>query len=241
MQNPRGPIKYVDENDVTRLTLKSRSARAPGSNFPHVDEISHRKGQRYLTIVVDHHTGRLVWAVSGHDRKSVEAFLDALGRERWKQIELVSADMASWISGPLAASSRTAAPTPAACGSRPRASSGVLLAHGRVLPHRPAREPQVKAPWPDWVSYRPNMVWGYDLTSFPAAAVQALAIVGRKWIDWLLCPEATSLQVQVLFTRALDAEGLLEGIVGRSERLADPAAPTQTSRSCSPFLTTGRR
>ena len=26
------------------------------------DEISIRKGQKYLTVVVDHHTGRLVWA-----------------------------------------------------------------------------------------------------------------------------------------------------------------------------------
>jgi putative transposase len=104
----------------------------------------------------------------------------------------------------------------------------VLLAHGRVLPHRPAREPRLQTPWPTWVSYRPNQVWGHDLTAFPAARTQALAIVdlvSRKWIDWLLCPEASSLQVQVLFTRALDAEGLLEGIVGRADALADPAAP----------------
>ncbi len=67
-----------------------------------IDEISHRKGQRYLTVVVDHHTGRLVWAAPGRDRQSVEAFLDALGPERCAQLELVSADMASWISGPIA-------------------------------------------------------------------------------------------------------------------------------------------
>jgi transposase len=67
-----------------------------------IDEISHRKGQRYLTVVVDHHTGRLVWAAAGRDRKTVEAFLDQLGEERCKQIELVSCDMASWISGPVA-------------------------------------------------------------------------------------------------------------------------------------------
>jgi transposase len=67
-----------------------------------IDEISHRKGQRYLTIVVDHHTGRLVWAAAGRDRKTVLAFFDALGEERCKQIELVSCDMASWIAGPVA-------------------------------------------------------------------------------------------------------------------------------------------
>ena len=67
-----------------------------------IDEISHRTGQRYLTVVVDHDSGRLVWAAAGRDRKTVEAFLDALGEERCKQLELVSCDMASWIAGPVA-------------------------------------------------------------------------------------------------------------------------------------------
>jgi transposase len=65
------------------------------------DEISVRKGQRYLTVVVCHDTGRLVWANPGRDRKTVEKFLDLLGSERCKQIELVSCDMAEWITGPL--------------------------------------------------------------------------------------------------------------------------------------------
>jgi transposase len=67
-----------------------------------IDEISHRKGQRYLTVVVDHDSGRLVWAAAGRDRKTVEAFFDALGEHRCKQIELVSCDMAGWIAGPVA-------------------------------------------------------------------------------------------------------------------------------------------
>lgn len=66
-----------------------------------VDEISHRKGQRYLTVVVDHDSGRLVWASPGRDRKTVEAFLDKLGEDRCKQVELVSCDMAAWITGPV--------------------------------------------------------------------------------------------------------------------------------------------
>ena len=67
-----------------------------------IDEISHRTGQRYLTVVVCHDTGRLVWAGAGRDRQTVERFLDELGEERCKQVELVSCDMAGWIAGPIA-------------------------------------------------------------------------------------------------------------------------------------------
>ena len=67
-----------------------------------IDEIAHRSGRRYLTVVVCHDTGRLVWAAAGRDRRTVEAFLDALGEERCKQIELVSCDMAAWIAAPIA-------------------------------------------------------------------------------------------------------------------------------------------
>jgi transposase len=66
-----------------------------------VDEISIRKGQRYLTVVVDHDTGRLVWAGPGRDKPTVLKFLDLLGKERCNQIKLVSCDMASWITGPV--------------------------------------------------------------------------------------------------------------------------------------------
>ena len=67
-----------------------------------IDEISHRKGQRYLTVVVCHDSGRLVWAAPGRDRRTVEAFLDQLGEQRCKQLTLVSADMAAWVAGPIA-------------------------------------------------------------------------------------------------------------------------------------------
>jgi putative transposase len=105
----------------------------------------------------------------------------------------------------------------------------VLLEYGRALPYRPPRPRAEQRPWPDWIDYRPRQVWGYDYSAFPAARTQALAIldlVSRKWIDTMLCPEATSVQVQVLFTRALEAEGLLEEILTRADALADAADPT---------------
>jgi transposase len=62
-----------------------------------IDEIAHRKGQRYLTAVTDHDTGRLIWAAPGRDRATVEAFFGALGPERSRQVTHVSADGAEWI------------------------------------------------------------------------------------------------------------------------------------------------
>jgi transposase len=67
-----------------------------------IDEISHRKGHRYLTVVVDHDTGRLVWAAPGHDEQTLERFFDALGEDRARQLTHVSADAAVWIANTLA-------------------------------------------------------------------------------------------------------------------------------------------
>ena len=50
-------------------------------------EISRRKGQRYLTVVVDHDTGRLIWAATGRDKRTVEAFLDELGKKRCLELD----------------------------------------------------------------------------------------------------------------------------------------------------------
>lgn len=66
-----------------------------------IDEISIRKGQRYLTVIIDHDTGRLVWAAAGRDRKTTERFLDLPGEERCQQLRLVSCDIAEWITRPL--------------------------------------------------------------------------------------------------------------------------------------------
>jgi len=62
-----------------------------------IDEISYKRGYKYLTVVVDHDTGRLVWAAAGRDEATLERFFDALGPERCARISHVSADAADWI------------------------------------------------------------------------------------------------------------------------------------------------
>lgn len=62
-----------------------------------IDEISYKKGHRYITCVVDHDAGRLVWAAPGRDKETLHRFFDLLGPERCAQITHVSADGAQWI------------------------------------------------------------------------------------------------------------------------------------------------
>lgn len=59
-----------------------------------VDEVSYRKGHRYLTVVADHdRAGAVVWAREGRDAKTLEAFYDELGPARTASIQAVSLDM----------------------------------------------------------------------------------------------------------------------------------------------------
>jgi transposase len=60
-----------------------------------IDEVSYRRGHRYLTLVLDHDSGRIVWASEGaRAKESLDGFLAALGHGRAAQIEAVSIDMA---------------------------------------------------------------------------------------------------------------------------------------------------
>ncbi len=80
-----------------------------------VDEVAYRKGQRYLTVIVDNDTGRLVWAAKGHGKKVLGAFFDALGPDRAATLHLVSADGAGTADGWVATVVRERAPHAVRC------------------------------------------------------------------------------------------------------------------------------
>ena len=82
-----------------RVVADARAARDPFDALVRIgiDEISYRRGHKYLMVVVDHDTGRLVWAKAGHDRATLQEFFDLLGPERASAITLISADAAEWI------------------------------------------------------------------------------------------------------------------------------------------------
>ena len=67
-----------------------------------VDETSYKRGHRYMTVVVDHDRGRVVWAAKGHGKRQLNDFLDLLTDEQRAGIELVTADGARWIADVVA-------------------------------------------------------------------------------------------------------------------------------------------
>lgn len=62
-----------------------------------IDEVSYRRGQQFLMVVVDHDTGRLVWAGDGRNRATLARFFDQLGPDRCARITHASADGALFI------------------------------------------------------------------------------------------------------------------------------------------------
>ncbi|MDR1948782.1 MAG: transposase, partial [Spirochaetaceae bacterium] len=59
--------------------------------------ISYKKGHKYMTVIVDHDTGRLIWVKAGYGKTVLEEFFRGLTDKQREGIEQVSADGARWI------------------------------------------------------------------------------------------------------------------------------------------------
>lgn len=76
-----------------------------------IDEVSWRKGHRYLTLVADHRRRQIVWGAEGASALVADEFYEQLGPQRAARIEAVSMDM-----GPgYAKSTRAHAPQAIVC------------------------------------------------------------------------------------------------------------------------------
>lgn len=84
---------------ITRVSAESEANvdRLGGLSRIGIDEISYKRGHRYLIVVVDHDTRRLIWAAPGRDKATLNSFFDQLGERRRAAITHVSADSADWI------------------------------------------------------------------------------------------------------------------------------------------------
>ena len=90
---------------ITRVWADTEELHDPFAGLTRIgiDEVSFKRGRKFLTVVVDHDSGRLVWAAPGQDKATLATFFDALGEERSALITHVSADGAVWIASVVAA------------------------------------------------------------------------------------------------------------------------------------------
>jgi transposase len=82
--------KAVD-NIIRRVVAEHLdAARLEGLYRIGVDEISYRRGHRYLTVVADHDSGKVVWVAPGRRGQALQDFYDAIGPAGRDRIEAVS-------------------------------------------------------------------------------------------------------------------------------------------------------
>jgi transposase len=89
-------IAWVSVGKIVERIVAERldSWRLDDLSFIGIDEFSYRKRHHYITVIVDHVTGRVVWAAKGRSSETLAAFFRELGPERARKIEVVTLDMA---------------------------------------------------------------------------------------------------------------------------------------------------
>jgi len=108
--------------------------------------------------------------------------------------------------------------------------------HQLTLPGEPPRPPRPAPAMPE-VPWQRNRIWIWDASHFTRARRVAYAIVDvvtRYWIGYLLTTEQSSTQVQLLFARALEDQGLLDPATG--ELLGPDGAPLEPDEDRAPVL-----
>ena len=81
---------------IERVLPRHQSGdRLDGLTHIGVDELSYRRHHEYVTVVVDHVRGGVVWASPGKNADTFKAFFKELGKERCAQLEAVTLDMSA--------------------------------------------------------------------------------------------------------------------------------------------------
>lgn len=85
---------------VGRIVARVAERRGPsdrlaGLRLIGIDELSYRRHHQYITIVVNHETGDVVWARPGKNADTLRQFFEDLGPERTAELKTVTIDMSA--------------------------------------------------------------------------------------------------------------------------------------------------
>lgn len=85
--------KTVKNIDKTFLEQQYGQTDYDGLRLLSVDEIAIKKGHKYMTVVIDYVTGRVVWMGKGRKKETLDAFFAGMSDEQKQRLEAVAMDM----------------------------------------------------------------------------------------------------------------------------------------------------
>jgi transposase len=90
-------ISWVTAGNIARRVVEEKldGSLLSDLHFIGVDEIHYGRPEKFLTVVVDHERGRVVWAAEGKSSETLGRFFELLGPARKSSIEVVTMDMSA--------------------------------------------------------------------------------------------------------------------------------------------------
>ena len=87
---------------ISRVKKRLEKNKDPNARFDNlvsiaVDETSVKKGQNYITVVINNDTGKIVWIGENHGKEVFMRFLQMLTKKQREGIRYVTGDGARWI------------------------------------------------------------------------------------------------------------------------------------------------
>jgi transposase len=88
-------VAWETVGTIIERVVKRKESGDALENATHlgVDELSYRKGHRFITIVVNQITGKIIWMRPGKNADTLKAFFTELGPARCALVQLVTMDM----------------------------------------------------------------------------------------------------------------------------------------------------
>jgi transposase len=83
-------VKNIDKNFLEK---EHGQSDYEGLRILAIDEIAVRKGHKYMTVVIDYETGRVVWMGHGRSKETLAEFFAGMSEEQKAAVEAVAMDM----------------------------------------------------------------------------------------------------------------------------------------------------
>jgi len=83
-------VKSIDKNYLKQLVIDLKSINPTGIG---VDEVSYQKKHKYLTVVRDLDSGKVIWVHEGRTKATLDLFFEELGESKCRSIKVAVLDM----------------------------------------------------------------------------------------------------------------------------------------------------